>query len=40
MTSIEEEIEKIGKIVKTKEHFNYQIRPESSQSKVIARLKI
>lgn len=39
MASIEEKIKKIDEVAKTKEHFDYQIRPESSQSKVIVRLK-
>ena len=39
MASIEEKIKKIDEIAKTKEHFDYQIRPESSQSKVIVKLK-
>ena len=39
MLSIEDKINKINEIAKTKEHFDYQIKPESSQSKVIVRLK-
>ena len=39
MASIEEKIKKIDEVAKTKEHFDYQIRPESSQSKVIVKLK-
>ncbi|QKF67908.1 imelysin-like iron-regulated protein A-like protein, IrpA family [Arcobacter venerupis] len=39
MKSIEEKINSIDEVAKTKEHFDYQIRPESSQSKVIVKLK-
>lgn len=39
MKSIEEKIHSIDEIAKTKEHFDYQIRPESPQSKVIVKLK-
>ncbi len=39
MKSIEAKIDSIDKVAKTKEHFDYQIRPESSQSKVIVKLK-
>ena len=39
MKSIEEKINNIDEVAKTKEHFDYQIRPESSQSKVIIKLK-
>ncbi|MDD2291096.1 MAG: imelysin family protein [Aliarcobacter sp.] len=39
MKSIEEKINSIDNVAKTKEHFDYQIRPESSQSKVIVKLK-
>ena len=39
MKSIEEKINSIDEVAKTKEHFDYQIRPESSQSKVIIKLK-
>ena len=39
MKSIEEKIDNIDTVAKTKEHFDYQIRPESPQSKVIVKLK-
>ena len=39
MKSIEAKIDSIDKVAKTKEHFDYQIRPESAQSKVIVKLK-
>lgn len=39
MKSIEEKINSIDEVAKTKEHFDYQIRPESPQSKVIVKLK-
>ena len=39
MKSIESKIDSIDKVAKTKEHFDYQIRPESPQSKVIVKLK-
>ena len=39
MTSIEEKINQIDEVAKTKEHFDYQIKPESSMSKVIVKLK-
>lgn len=39
MTSIEEKIKNIDEVAKTKEHFDYQIKPESPQSKVIIKLK-
>jgi putative iron-regulated protein len=39
MKSIEEKINNIDEVAKTKEHFDYQIRPESPQSKVIIKLK-
>ena len=39
MKSIEEKINNIDEVAKTKEHFDYQIRPESPQSKVIVKLK-
>jgi putative iron-regulated protein len=39
MKSIEEKINSIDNVAKTKEHFDYQIRPESPQSKVIVKLK-
>jgi len=39
MKSIEEKIISIDEIAKTKEHFDYQIKPTSSQSKVIVKLK-
>jgi putative iron-regulated protein len=39
MTSIEAKIASIDEVARTKEHFDYQIRPESAQSKVIVKLK-
>ncbi|PUE64881.1 imelysin family protein [Arcobacter lacus] len=39
MSSIEEKIESIDKIAKTEAHFDYQIRPDNEQSKVIVKLK-
>lgn len=39
MKSIEEKINNIDEVARTKEHFDYQIRPESPQSKVIVKLK-
>lgn len=39
MTSIEEKIALIDTTAKTKEHFDYQIRPTSPMSKVIVKLK-
>ena len=39
MTSIESKIASIDEVARTKEHFDYQIRPESAQSKVIVKLK-
>lgn len=39
MTSIEAKINSIDNIAKTKEHFDYQIKPDSEQSKVIVKLK-
>ena len=39
MTSIEEKIESIDKTAKTEAHFDYQIRPDNEQSKVIVKLK-
>ncbi len=39
MSSIEEKIALIDKTAKTKEHFDYQIRPTSPMSKVIVKLK-
>lgn len=39
MASIELKIAQIDTIAKTKEHFDYQIRPESSQAKNIVKLK-
>ncbi len=39
MKSIEEKINSIDEIAKTKEHFDYQIKSTSSQSKVIVKLK-
>jgi len=39
MTSIEEKINNIDEVAKTKEHFDYQIKASSPQSKVIVKLK-
>lgn len=39
MSSIEAKINSIDEIAKTKEHFDYQIKPTSSQAKVIVKLK-
>jgi putative iron-regulated protein len=39
MKSIEDKINNIDEVAKTKEHFDYQIRPESPQAKVIVKLK-
>ncbi|MCT7910018.1 imelysin [Arcobacter lacus] len=39
MSSIEEKIESIDRIAKTEAHFDYQIRPDNEQSKVIVKLK-
>ena len=39
MVSIESKIASIDEVARTKEHFDYQIRPESAQSKVIVKLK-
>lgn len=39
MASIESKINSIDEIAKNKEHFDYQIKPESTQSKVIVKLK-
>ena len=39
MASIEQKIKSIDEVARTKEHFDYQIRPESAQSKVIVKLK-
>lgn len=39
MASIEEKIKNIDEVARTKAHFDYQIRPESEQSKVIVKLK-
>ena len=39
MASIESKIASIDEVARTKEHFDYQIRPESAQSKVIVKLK-
>ncbi len=39
MKSIEAKIANIDEVAKTKEHFDYQIKPESTQSKVIVKLK-
>ena len=39
MASIEKKIASVDEIARTKEHFDYQIKPESAQSKVIVKLK-
>ena len=39
MSSIEEKIESVDRIAKTEAHFDYQIRPEHEQSKVLIKLK-
>ncbi len=39
MASIEDKINSIDEVAKTKAHFDYQIRPENEQSKVIVKLK-
>jgi putative iron-regulated protein len=39
MKSIEDKINNIDEVAKTKEHFDYQIRPDSPQAKVIVKLK-
>ena len=39
MKSIEDKINNIDEVAKTKEHFDYQIKSTSSQSKVIVKLK-
>ncbi len=39
MKSIEEKIEKIDHIAKTKEHFDYQIKSDNPQARVIVKLK-
>ena len=39
MASIEAKIKSINEVANTKEHFDYQIREESPQSKVIVKLK-
>ncbi len=39
MKSIEEKIDSIDKVAKTTAHFDYQIRPDNEQSKVIVKLK-
>ncbi|MCG3693598.1 imelysin family protein [Aliarcobacter butzleri] len=39
MSSIEEKIESVDKIAKTEAHFDYQIRPDHEQSKVLIKLK-
>uniref|UniRef100_UPI0040478331 imelysin family protein n=2 Tax=Aliarcobacter sp. TaxID=2321116 RepID=UPI0040478331 len=39
MSSIEKKIAQIDEVAKTKEHFDYQIKPTSPQSKVIVKLK-
>jgi len=39
MDSIEEKIESIDRVAKTKAHFDYQIRPDNPQARVIVKLK-
>lgn len=39
MSSIEEKIESVDRIAKTEAHFDYQIRPDHEQSKVLTKLK-
>jgi len=39
MTSIEEKIQSVDRIAKTEAHFDYQIRPDHPQSKVLVKLK-
>ncbi|AXX95776.1 MULTISPECIES: imelysin family protein [Arcobacter] len=39
MASIEDKINSIDEVAKTKAHFDYQIRPDNEQSKVIVKLK-
>lgn len=39
MSSIEEKIESVDRIAKTEAHFDYQIRPDHPQSKVLVKLK-
>ena len=39
MASIEEKIQSIDNVAKTQAHFDYQIRPDNEQSKVIVKLK-
>ncbi|MFY4862892.1 imelysin family protein [Aliarcobacter butzleri] len=39
MSSIEEKIESVNRIAKTEAHFDYQIRPDNEQSKVLIKLK-
>lgn len=39
MNSIEEKISSVDRIAKTSYHFDYQIRPDNSQAKVIVKLK-
>lgn len=39
MSDIEEKIESVDRIAKTEAHFDYQIRPEHPQSKVLVKLK-
>ncbi|WP_323591141.1 imelysin family protein [Aliarcobacter butzleri] len=39
MSSIEEKIESVDRIAKTEAHFDYQIRPDHEQSKVLIKLK-
>jgi len=39
MASIEEKIESVDRIAKTEAHFDYQIRPDHPQSKVLVKLK-
>ncbi|WP_198305598.1 imelysin family protein [Arcobacter vandammei] len=39
MSDIEEKIASVDKVAKTEAHFDYQIRPENPQSKVLVKLK-
>ena len=39
MASIEGKIKSVNDVAMKKEHFDYQIKPESEQSKVIVKLK-
>ena len=39
MATIEKKMASVDEVARTKEHFDYQIKPESAQSKVIVKLK-